>query len=72
MPRFSRLLIVSPRAQKDRQLIKMGILYAVNFAKEGTIGKIMPDGKGEIFIELPDGSVGNGIRFNQAWGHVHC
>ena len=44
---------------------KAGILYAVNFAKEGTIGKIMPDGKGEVFITLPNGSTGNGIRFNK-------
>ena len=41
-----------------------GNLYAVNFAKEGTIGKITPTGNGSIFIELPNGSVGNGIRFN--------
>jgi sugar lactone lactonase YvrE len=41
-----------------------GNLYAVNFSKEGTIGKITPSGAGSIFIELPGGSVGNGIRFN--------
>lgn len=44
---------------------KNGILYAVNFVKQGTIGKIMPNGKGTIFIELPDGSIGNGIRFDK-------
>jgi len=43
---------------------KDGNIYAVNFSKEGTIGKITPDGKGSIFKELPNGSVGNGIRFN--------
>lgn len=43
---------------------KAGILYAVNFARQGTIGKIMPNGQGSVFIELPDGSIGNGIRFN--------
>lgn len=41
-----------------------GNFYAVNFQKQGTIGKITPDGKGEIFVELPNGSIGNGIRFN--------
>lgn len=44
---------------------KAGILFAVNFIRQGTIGKIMPNGKGMIFIELPDGSIGNGIRFNK-------
>jgi gluconolactonase len=39
-------------------------LYAVNYSKEGTIGKITPKGESSIFIELPNGSVGNGIRFN--------
>jgi gluconolactonase len=43
---------------------KDGNLYAVNYSKEGTIGKITPTGDSSIFIELPNGSVGNGIRFN--------
>ena len=43
---------------------KDGNLYAVNYSKEGTIGKITPKGEGSIFIELPNGSVGNGIRFS--------
>ena len=43
---------------------KDGNLYAVNFSKEGTIGKITPKGEASIFIELPNGSIGNGIRFN--------
>jgi gluconolactonase len=43
---------------------KAGNLYAVNFSKEGTIGKITPGGEASIFIELPNGSIGNGIRFN--------
>lgn len=41
-----------------------GNLYAVNFSKEGTIGEITPAGNSRVFVELPDGSVGNGIRFN--------
>lgn len=43
---------------------KAGNLYAVNYAKEGTIGMITPTGEKSIFLELPNGSVGNGIRFN--------
>jgi gluconolactonase len=41
-----------------------GNIYAVNFGKEGTIGKVTPDGKPELFVELPQGSTGNGIRFD--------
>lgn len=43
---------------------KNGDLYAVNYDHEGTIGKVSPDGKGSIFLELPKGSVANGIRFD--------
>ncbi len=43
---------------------KEGNLYAVNFKEEGTIGKINQKGEGEIFVTLPNGSVGNGIRFD--------
>lgn len=44
---------------------KQGVLYAVNFAKEGTIGEIRPSSPGgSVFMELPNGSVGNGIRFS--------
>lgn len=41
-----------------------GNLYAVNFEKQGTIGKVTPDGQATVFIELPEGSIGNGIRFD--------
>ena len=41
-----------------------GELFAVNFSKEGTIGKVDQNGVGEIFLELPEGSIGNGIRFD--------
>ncbi|GLX77994.1 gluconolactonase [Thalassotalea insulae] len=44
---------------------KNGNLYAVNFAKDGTIGKVNKQNNGEIFIELPNGSIGNGIRFDK-------
>lgn len=43
---------------------KNGNIYAVNFQKQGTIGKVTPDGNCSLFIELPEGSIGNGIRFN--------
>lgn len=43
---------------------KDGTLYAVNYSREGTIGKVTPDGQGSLFIELPSGSIGNGIRFS--------
>lgn len=41
-----------------------GIVYAVNYAKQGTIGQVTVDGKSSLFLELPSGSVGNGIRFD--------
>ncbi len=41
-----------------------GFLFAVNFEKEGTIGRVDKEGKGEIYVSLPEGSVGNGIRFD--------
>jgi sugar lactone lactonase YvrE len=40
-----------------------GNIYAVNFARQGTIGRITPQGMGEVFAALPGDSVGNGIRF---------
>jgi gluconolactonase len=42
-----------------------GNVYAVNFARQGTIGRTTPDGKSEVFVELPKGSTGNGIRFDR-------
>lgn len=41
-----------------------GVLYAVNFNHEGTVGKVTPAGQAGIFLELPDKSIGNGIRFS--------
>jgi sugar lactone lactonase YvrE len=43
---------------------KSGNVYAVNFDHQGTIGKVTPSGEASIFIELPEGSIGNGIRFD--------
>src|SRR5437773_9198922 len=41
-----------------------GNIYAVNFGKQQTIGKISPEGKATLYVELPGKSVGNGIRFS--------
>lgn len=43
---------------------KTGILYAVNFQRQGTVGRITPAGETGVLLELPNGSVGNGIRFD--------
>jgi gluconolactonase len=43
-----------------------GNIFAVNFAEQGTIGRVTPDGKGEVFVKLEGKSVGNGIRFDRA------
>ncbi len=40
-------------------------LYAVNFEKEGSIGIVDTLGNASLFIILPNGSVGNGIRFDK-------
>src|SRR5262245_28412926 len=42
-----------------------GNIYAVNYTKEGTIGRVTPDGKGEVWVTLPGKSVGNGIVFDK-------
>ncbi len=41
-----------------------GNVYAVNFDHDGAIGIVTPAGLGQLFVELPTGSVGNGIRFD--------
>ncbi|MEM9671700.1 MAG: SMP-30/gluconolactonase/LRE family protein [Bacteroidota bacterium] len=43
-----------------------GNLYAVNFQEQGTIGRVTSEGVASLFVRLPEGSVGNGIRFNRA------
>ncbi len=40
-------------------------LYAVNFEKEGSIGIVNEKGKASLFVLLPNGSIGNGIRFDK-------
>jgi sugar lactone lactonase YvrE len=38
-----------------------GNIYAVNFGREHTIGRVSPEGKAELFVTLPGKSTGNGI-----------
>lgn len=44
-------------------------LYVVNFAHDGSIGRVQRDatgrGQATLFVDLPDGSIGNGIRFDR-------
>ena len=40
-----------------------GALYVVNFGRDGTIGRVDAQGNAALFVQLPDGSIGNGIRF---------
>jgi gluconolactonase len=42
----------------------LGNLYVVNLQKDGTIGKAGADGKFQIFVTLPEGSIANSIQFN--------
>jgi gluconolactonase len=42
-----------------------GNVYAVNFARQQTIGRVTPDGKAEVFVTLPGTSIGNGIVFDR-------
>lgn len=67
-----KLYVASPLTQPGEftpgiegpQCDREGNVYAVNFAKQQTIGKVTPAGKGEIFLELPGMSTGNGIVFD--------
>jgi len=43
---------------------KNGYLYAVNFGNQGTVGVVHPEGNVSCYVVLPEGSVGNGIRFD--------
>src|SRR5687767_10699631 len=43
-----------------------GNVYAVNFARQQTIGRVAPDGRADVFVTLPGPSTGNGIVFDPA------
>src|SRR5688572_17773222 len=53
--------IEGPNVDRD------GNLYVVNYQKDGTIGKVGPDGSVELFVTLPYGSIANAIMFNAEW-----
>lgn len=44
---------------------KAGNIFAVNFMKQQTIGRVTPEGKGEVWVTLPGKSTGNGIVFDK-------
>lgn len=44
----------------------VGNVYAVNFARQQTVGKVGPDGRAEVYVTLPGKSTGNGIVFDRA------
>lgn len=50
--------IEGPQCDRD------GNIYAVNFEKEHTIGKVSPKGNAVLFVTLPGNSIGNGIVFD--------
>lgn len=43
-----------------------GNLYVVNFGQDGTIAIIRPGKAPELFLTLPGGSTGNGLRFDKS------
>jgi sugar lactone lactonase YvrE len=48
---------------------KNGVIFCVKFGAENTIGRTTPEGQAALFVTLPEGSTGNGIRMDQA-GHL--
>lgn len=44
---------------------KKGNLFVVNFEKDGTIGRVKPNGQAELFLTLPAGSTANSIQFDK-------
>jgi sugar lactone lactonase YvrE len=42
-----------------------GNIFAVNFGEEQTIGRVTPEGRGEVWVKLPGKSTGNGIVFDR-------
>ena len=42
-----------------------GVLYVVNYTQQGTIGAVQDKSDTRLWVTLPEGSIGNGIRFNQ-------
>ena len=42
----------------------LGNLFAVSYQKDGTIGKVSPDGKASVFAVVPNGGAVNGLRID--------
>jgi hypothetical protein len=50
---------------------KDGNLYAVNFSREGTVGKISSTGEGSIFIEVAKmAALETASAFSSKWRHA--
>lgn len=72
-PRDDELFVAKPLTQPGQftqgiegpDCDRDGNVYAVNLARQGTIGRVTPDGIGSIYVQLPGRSVGNGIRFDR-------
>jgi len=45
-----------------------GNIYCVSFRDKRGIGKVTPDGHASLFVEVPEKSAGNGIRFDRKGG----
>ncbi|NTU96059.1 MAG: SMP-30/gluconolactonase/LRE family protein [Bacteroidales bacterium] len=54
-----------PKGIEGPAIDKNGNLFAVNFKEPGTIGVVTPNGEASVYVTLPSGSVGNGIRFDK-------
>ena len=44
---------------------KNGSLYVVNFNHQGSVGMVDKSGVASLWVDLPEGSIGNGIRFGK-------
>lgn len=45
---------------------RSGAVFCVGFGDPRNIARVSPDGRAERFVALPEGSAGNGIRFDRA------
>ena len=43
-----------------------GNIYCVSFREARNVARVTPDGRAELFVALPEGSAGNGIRFDRS------
>ncbi len=40
-------------------------LFVVNYEKDGTVGMVLPGGTCKLYLELPDSSIGNSLKFDK-------